>query len=68
MPTNLYGEGDNDLNNSHVLPALSESFMRQKIAMPKKWLFGYGTPKREFLYADDLAEACILMKNYDGKD
>ncbi len=68
MPTNLYGPNDNyDLNNSHVLPALI-----RKIVTAKKnnsetiTIWGTGNPKREFLHADDLAEACyFLMKNYD---
>jgi len=70
MPTNLYGEGDNyDLNNSHVLPALIRKFHEAKDSNAKEVVvWGSGTPKREFLYADDLAEACtFLMKNYDGK-
>jgi len=70
MPTNLYGEGDNyDLNDSHVLPALIRKFHEAKDSNAKEVVvWGTGTPKREFLYADDLAEACtFLMKNYDGK-
>jgi GDP-L-fucose synthase len=71
MPTNLYGEGDNyDLNNSHVLPALIRKFHEAKESNAKEVvIWGTGTPKREFLYADDLAEACtFLMQHYDGKD
>lgn len=71
MPTNLYGIGDNyDLNNSHVLPALIRKFHEAKEnenATVEVW--GTGTPKREFLYADELADACIfLMQNYDGRE
>ena len=68
MPTNLYGPGDNfDLNNSHVLPALIRKFHEAKIAgSPAVTLWGSGTPRREFLYVDDLADACLfLLRNYD---
>jgi len=68
MPTNLYGIGDNyDLNNSHVLPALIRKMHEAKISNAKEVsVWGSGTPKREFLYADDLAEACtFLMDNYN---
>lgn len=68
MPTNLYGPGDNyDLQNSHVLPALIRKFHEAKLAKsPFVEVWGTGKPKREFLFVDDLAEACIfLMKNYD---
>lgn len=68
MPTNLYGVGDNyDLNNSHVLPALIRKMHEAKMSnAPEMVVWGTGTPKREFLYADDLAEACtFLMENYD---
>ncbi|QEC68559.1 GDP-L-fucose synthase [Panacibacter ginsenosidivorans] len=70
MPTNLYGIGDNyHPQNSHVLPALIRKFHEAKEndeAFVTVW--GSGTPMREFLYADDLAEACIfLMKNYSEK-
>ena len=67
MPTNLYGINDNfDLNNSHVLPALIRKFHEAKIdKKPFVELWGSGTPMREFLYVDDLAEASVfLMKNY----
>ena len=67
MPTNLYGFHDNfDLNNSHVLPALIRKFHEAKIdKKPYVELWGSGTPMREFLYVDDLAEASVfLMKNY----
>jgi GDP-L-fucose synthase len=69
MPTNLYGSGDNyDLNNSHVLPALLRKIHEAwKSNAAKVVIWGSGTPKREFLYADDLAEGCtFLMKTYDG--
>lgn len=68
MPTNLYGPNDNyNLNNSHVLPALIRKFHEAKINNePTVEIWGTGTPLREFLYVDDLAEACLfLMKNYD---
>ena len=67
MPTNLYGINDNyDLATSHALPALIRKFHEAKIAdAPTMTCWGTGTPKREFLYADDLARACIfLMQNY----
>lgn len=70
MPTNLYGFGDNyDLNNSHVLPALIRKMHEAKTNNAAEVVvWGSGTPKREFLFADDLAEACaFLMKNYDGE-
>lgn len=68
MPTNLYGPGDNfDLANSHVLPALIRKFHVAKAAgQDAVTLWGTGTPRREFLHADDLAEACVfLMEQYD---
>ena len=68
MPTNMYGIGDNyDLNNSHVLPALIRKMHEAKLNnATEAVVWGTGTPKREFLYADDLAEACyFLMKNYN---
>jgi len=68
MPTNLYGTMDNyDLNNSHVLPALIRKFHEAKInGNGEVVIWGTGTPIREFLYADDAADACIfLMKNYN---
>ena len=71
MPTNLYGYGDNyDLQNSHVLPALLRKFHEAKENnSPTVEVWGSGTPKREFLFADDLADACVhLMDNYDGSD
>lgn len=71
MPTNLYGPNDNyDLNNSHVLPAMIRKFHEAKLeGKDKVEIWGTGTPKREFLYVDDLADACIhLMLNYDGSE
>jgi GDP-L-fucose synthase len=68
MPTNLYGKGDNyDPRNSHVLPALIRKFHEAKTSGAKEVvIWGTGTPRREFLYADDLADACFfLMKNYN---
>ena len=68
MPTNLYGPNDNyDLNNSHVLPALLRKFITAKNqGSASVELWGTGTPKREFLYVDDLAAACFfLLENYN---
>ncbi len=68
MPTNLYGINDNyHPENSHVLPALIRRFHEAKEAnAPSVSIWGTGTPLREFLYADDLADACVfLMENYD---
>lgn len=70
MPTNLYGPNDNyNLNNSHVLPALIRKFHEAKEkneASVEMW--GTGTPMREFLHSDDMADACVyLMKNYSGE-
>nr|CBX31671.1 Putative GDP-L-fucose synthase 2 [uncultured Desulfobacterium sp.] len=68
MPTNLYGPGDNyDLHNSHVLPALIRKFSEAKAEnIPFVEIWGTGTPRREFLYMDDLADACVfLMQNYN---
>jgi GDP-L-fucose synthase len=68
MPTNLYGPNDNyDLQNSHVLPALIRKFHEAKVNnQPSVTMWGTGKPKREFLHADDLADACYyLMQNYD---
>ncbi|HVU98956.1 MAG TPA: GDP-L-fucose synthase [Puia sp.] len=67
MPTNLYGPNDNyDLDTSHVLPALIRKFHEAKKAnAPSVVLWGTGKPRREFLHADDLADACFfLMQNY----
>jgi GDP-L-fucose synthase len=68
MPTNLYGPNDNyDLNNSHVLPALVRKFHEAKVnGSSNVTVWGTGSPKREFLHVDDLAEACyFLMQNYN---
>lgn len=68
MPTNLYGPNDNyDLTNSHVLPAFIRKFHEAKERGDKEVIvWGSGTPKREFLHADDLADACnFLMNNYN---
>ena len=70
MPTNLYGPNDNyDLNNSHVLPAMIRKFHEAKICNASAvHLWGDGSPLREFLHVDDLAEACLhLMLNYNEK-
>lgn len=71
MPTNLYGLGDNyDLQNSHVMPALIRKMHEAKTrgdAQVSVW--GSGTPRREFLYGDDMADACVfLMESQDAKD
>ncbi|AZB44667.1 GDP-L-fucose synthase [Bacillus sp. FJAT-42376] len=71
MPTNLYGEEDNfDLHTSHVLPALIRKFHEAKEQnAPHVEVWGTGSPKREFLYSDDLADACLyLMKQYEGNE
>jgi len=71
MPTNLYGLGDNyHPQNSHVLPALIRKFHEAKVEnRDNVTIWGTGTPRREFLFADDLADACLfLMENYDEKD
>lgn len=69
MPTNLYGPGDNfDLQTSHVLPALIRKAHEAKLSgAPSIEIWGTGTPRREFLHVDDLADACVfLMKHYSG--
>lgn len=71
MPTNLYGPFDNfNLETSHVLPAMIRKFHEAKMEnRPFVTIWGTGTPRREFLYIDDLADACVfLMENYDGSD
>lgn len=71
MPTNLYGPNDNyDLNNSHVLPAMIRKFHEAAVnGLPSVSIWGDGTPKREFMYVDDLAAACVyIMENIDGKN
>jgi GDP-L-fucose synthase len=67
MPTNLYGLNDNyDLNNSHVLPALIHKAHKSKLAGEKTFsVWGSGVPKREFLFADDLADACTFLMDSD---
>ena len=63
MPTNLYGPGDNyDLNNSHVLPALIRKMHEAKQRGAKEVVvWGTGTPRREFLYSEDMADACVYL-------
>lgn len=71
MPTNLYGPNDNyDLKNSHVLPALLRKFHEAKLYKHDDVeIWGTGTPLREFLYVDDMADACtFLMENYNGEE
>ena len=70
MPTNLYGPNDNyDLNGSHVMPAMIRKFHDAKKSGAKSVeLWGTGTPLREFLYVDDMADACVfLLEEYDGE-
>jgi GDP-L-fucose synthase len=70
MPTNLYGPGDNyDLNNSHVIPALIRKFHEAKQADKKEVVvWGTGNPRREFLYSDDMADACIFLMTLSEED
>lgn len=71
MPTNLYGPGDNyNPDTSHVVAALIRRFHEAKLSgAPKVVVWGTGTPRREFLYVDDMADACIhLLQNYSGAD
>lgn len=65
MPTNLYGPGDNyHPENSHVIPALIRRFHEAKMAnVPSVMVWGSGTPKREFLYSEDMADACVFLMN-----
>lgn len=70
MPTNLYGPYDNyDLQGSHVMPAMIRKFHEAKVqGAPTVELWGTGTPLREFLYVDDMADACVfLLENYEGE-
>ncbi|MCL6473234.1 MAG: GDP-L-fucose synthase [Firmicutes bacterium] len=71
MPTNLYGPNDNfDLQNSHVLPALIRKFHEAKVSgAPSVVVWGTGSPRREFLHVDDLADACLfLIQNYGSSE
>jgi GDP-L-fucose synthase len=70
MPTNLYGPGDNyHLENSHVIPALIRKFHEAKVNYQSTvTVWGTGTPKREFLYSDDMAEGCMFLMNLAGDD
>lgn len=71
MPTNLYGPYDNfDLESSHVLPALIRKFHEAKVNHQEEvTIWGTGSPRREFLHVDDLADACVyLMENYDASE
>lgn len=70
MPTNMYGPGDNyDLQNSHVLPAMIRKFHDAKVRGTSVTLWGDGSPYREFLYSDDLADAIVyLLENKDYQD
>jgi GDP-L-fucose synthase len=71
MPTNLYGPGDNfDLQTSHVAPAIMRKLHEAKVsAAPQVTLWGTGTPRREFLHVDDLADAAVFaMQNYDSPE
>lgn len=65
MPTNLYGPGDNyHLDNSHVIPALIRKFHEAKIKnAPTVTIWGTGTPRREFMYSEDMADACVYLMN-----
>jgi len=69
MPTNLYGPGDNyNLENSHVLPALIRKFHEAKVNQSASVVvWGSGTPMREFLYSEDMAEACVFLMNLDDQ-
>jgi GDP-L-fucose synthase len=70
MPTNMYGPNDNyDLQNSHVLPALIRRFHEAKVAGASQVVcWGSGTPLREFLYADDLADACLFLMDHYSEE
>lgn len=70
MPTNLYGPGDNyDLASSHVLPALMRKFHEAKLADLKEVVvWGTGTPRREFLYSDEMADACVFLMELEDHD
>lgn len=70
MPTNLYGPGDNyHPENSHVIPALIRKFHEAKInGSPTVTVWGTGTPKREFMYSEDMADACVYLMNLPGEE
>ncbi len=70
MPTNLYGPGDNyHATNSHVIPALLRKFHEAKLAgAAEVVVWGTGTPRREFLYSDDMADACVFLMNLPDHD
>ena len=70
MPTNLYGPGDNyHPENSHVIPALIRKFHEAKVnGNPTVTVWGTGTPKREFLYSDDMADACVFLMNLPDEE
>jgi GDP-L-fucose synthase len=70
MPTNLYGQGDRyDLQNSHVIPAMIRKLHQAKLTGASKVvLWGTGTPRREFLYSDDAADACIFLMNLNDTE
>lgn len=70
MPTNCYGPGDNyDINNSHVLPALIGKFHRAKIeGKSEAVVWGTGNPRREFIYSDDMADACVHLMNLPDRE
>lgn len=64
IPTNIYGHHDNfDLTTSHVIPALIRKFHEAKVKKEKVTIWGTGTPRREFLYVDDFADACLFLMN-----
>jgi GDP-L-fucose synthase len=69
MPTNLYGPGDNyHPDNSHVIPALIRKFHEAKVSnAPTVTVWGSGTPRREFMYSEDMADACIYLMNLDDE-
>ncbi|MDZ7583591.1 MAG: NAD-dependent epimerase/dehydratase family protein, partial [Thiobacillus sp.] len=70
MPTNLYGPGDNyHPENSHVIPALIRRFHEAKLASaPSVMVWGSGTPRREFLYSEDMADACVYLMNLPDEE
>ena len=70
MPTNLYGPGDNyHPNNSHVIPALLRKFNEAKLAEASEVIvWGTGTPKREFMFSEDMAAACVHLMNLPDED